>query len=70
MYPNIKAELARKDMTIGDLAVATGMNYQSLWAKLKGNYQFSVTDAIAIKQALDVDIPIEVLFEKKDSVTV
>ena len=67
MYKNIKAELARNEMTIGDLANAIGTSYQSLWAKLQGKYNFTVADAIAIKTALNTDVPIEVLFEKKEA---
>ena len=68
MYPNIKAELARKDMTMVDLSNATGIRYQTLVSKLKGNYQVTIPEAISIKQALRVDMPLEVLFEKKETV--
>lgn len=70
MFPNIKAELARKGMTIVDLSNATGIRYQTLWCKLKGDYQFTVQEAISIKSAIGVDMPLEELFEKKESVTV
>ena len=70
MFPNIKAELARKEMTIVDLSNATGIRYQTLWCKLKGDYQFTVDEAMRIKQAIGVDMPIEELFERKDAVTV
>ena len=66
MYPNIKAELARKGMTIVDLSNATGIRYQTLSEKLRGNYAITVNEAMAIKDALKVKTPIEVLFERKE----
>ena len=66
MYPEIKAELARKGMTIVDLSNATGIRYQTLSEKLRGNYSITVNEAILIKDALKVKTPIEVLFERKE----
>lgn len=66
MYPNIKAELARKGMTIVDLSNATGIRYQTLSEKLRGNYAITVNEAMLIKDALKVKTPIEVLFERKE----
>lgn len=66
MYPNVKAELARKGMTIVDLSNATGIRYQTLSEKLRGNYSITVNEAILIKDALKVKTPIEVLFERKE----
>ena len=68
MYPNIKAELARKGMTIVDLSNATGIRYQTLVAKLHGDYAFTVSEALAVKKAIGVDIPLEILFEKMETV--
>lgn len=67
MYPNIKAELARKDMSIVELSTATGINLSTLYGKLKGDYKFTVDEAMNIKTAIGVDIPIEVLFKKKEA---
>ena len=54
-------------MTLVDLASATGIRYQTLSEKLRGNYQITVTEAFAIKKALGVKTPLEVLFEKKEA---
>lgn len=67
MYKNVKAEMARQEMTIGDLATAIGMDYQALWLRLKGKATISVETAVKIKNALKTDVPIEVLFEKKEA---
>ena len=68
MYPTIKAEMGRKGMTIVDLSNATGIRYQTLSEKLRGNYQITVQEAMSIKSALGVDSPLEELFEKKELV--
>ena len=65
MYPVIKEAMEKKHMTLVDLASATGIRYQTLSEKLRGNYQVTVTEAMAIKKALGVRTPLEVLFEKK-----
>lgn len=67
MYPVIKEAMEKKHMTLVDLASATGIRYQTLSEKLRGNYQVTVTEAMAIKKALGVKTPIEVLFEKKEA---
>lgn len=67
MYPVIKEAMEKKHMTLVDLASATGIRYQTLSEKLRGNYQVTVTEAIAIKKALGVKTPLEVLFEKKEA---
>ena len=67
MYPVIKEAMEKKHMTLVDLASATGIRYQTLSEKLRGNYQITVTEAFAIKKALGVKTPLEVLFEKKEA---
>jgi transcriptional regulator with XRE-family HTH domain len=67
MYPVIKEAMEKKHMTLVDLASATGIRYQTLSEKLRGNYQVTVTEAVAIKKALGVKTPLEVLFEKKEA---
>ena len=65
MYGNVRAEMARKNMTISDLSVATGIRYQTLADKLRGDAMMKVEEAVKIKQALAVDIPIEELFKQE-----
>jgi len=67
MYPVIKEAMEKKHMTLVDLASATGIRYQTLSEKLRGNYQITVGEAVAIKKALGVKTPLEVLFEKKEA---
>lgn len=62
MYSNLKAEMARKNLTIVDLSEKTGIRYNTLAAKLKGKYPLTLPEALAIKNALDVDLSIDELF--------
>ena len=63
MYANVKAEMARKNMTAIELSKKTGIRYQSLANKINGKAPVSLDEAKTIKTALDVDIPLDVLFE-------
>ena len=67
MYPVIKEAMEKKHMTLVDLASATGIRYQTLSQKLLGKNPIFLKDAIAIKKALGVKTPLEVLFEKKEA---
>lgn len=65
MYANVKAEMARKNMTAIELSNKTGIRYQSLANKINGKSPVTLDEAKTIKTALDVDIPLDVLFEVK-----
>ena len=65
MFNNVKAEMARKNVTIVELANATGIKYQALADKIRGDSSMTVADAIKIKSALGVDIPFEELFSEQ-----
>lgn len=63
MYSNVKAELARRSLTVVDLSKMTGIRYMSLSNKLNGKAPLKLAEAMRIKTALAVDIPLEELFE-------
>lgn len=65
MYENVRVELARKNMTLVELSVATGIRYQTLSEKLRGNSELTLKEAVSIKNALGVDMPLEELFTTK-----
>ena len=54
MYPNIKAELARHDLTVKDLAEALEITTQSMYNKLSGKYDFSLSELTAIKRFFEM----------------
>ena len=64
MYSNVKAELARRNMSVVDLSNKTGIRYQTLVDKINGKYPLTLDEAKTIKSALEVDIPLEELFER------
>jgi len=64
MYPNLRAELARKGMTLTELAKETGMSLNVLSGRVNGKYEFTYSETLKIKKALGVDIPLEILFER------
>lgn len=65
MFPNLRAEMARKNLNALSLAEKTGIANSTLADKLSGKTVISLDQAIAIKNALGVDMPLEVLFEKE-----
>lgn len=64
MFPNLRAEMARKNMSIPQLAEACGIKTTTMYDKARGHSKITLDDALAIKNALEVDLPLEVLFAK------
>ena len=64
MYPNLKAEMARQGVTMTALAEMLKWWPAKLSAKMNGKQPFKLDECAAIKSALHVSIPLEVLFEK------
>ena len=66
MYPNLRADLARKDMSIPQLAELTGIKTTTLYDKYNGRSAFSLDEAVLIRDALGLDMSIDELFRKED----
>jgi DNA-binding Xre family transcriptional regulator len=64
MYLNLKAEMARKNVTLTELANMTGMKLGTLSVKINGKSDFTFSEASNIKKALKVDIPLDELFQR------
>ena len=64
MYPNLRAELARKGINLTELAEAIGMALQTLSSKMNGKSEFTYSEVVNIKKFLGVEIPLEILFER------
>lgn len=64
MYPNLKAELARVNMSLKDLSKAINMPYSTLVDKVAGRSEFTFQEAVDIRKAIGVDIPLDELFKK------
>lgn len=63
MYPNLKAEMARRNITIEGLGNILGITPPAASKKCSGKTDFTLKEAVTIKEALGVDIPLDVLFE-------
>ena len=49
MYNNLKAEIARKGMTVKDFAGAVGMKQSTFAQKYRGNVDFTLPEAMRIQ---------------------
>ena len=49
MFPNLSAELARRQMTIKSLSQETGINYETLKLKMRGETEFRRIEMQKIK---------------------
>lgn len=68
MYRNLNAERTRKGLTWRQLAEKCGVNYSTLTNKVSAGGEFTLAQAVALRDALGVNMPLEQLFmwEEKD----
>lgn len=66
MYPNLRAEMARKNITLADLADSVGVTVSTISQKLNGKFPITLKEAKAIKERIGVDLPLEELFEEAE----
>lgn len=66
MFPNLRAEIARRNLSVAGLARLIGMKQTTMSDKYHGRSNFSLDDAIKIKEALGLDMSIEELFQKDE----
>lgn len=69
VYPELLAEMARKNITITQIARDPRINrtISTMSMKLSGKADLLFREAIAIKEIIDSKLPIEVLFREKES---
>lgn len=65
MYPNLRAELARKGATLTKVAEYLGINISTLSQKYNGKSEWSFREVIAIKEFLGTNMPLEELFAEE-----
>lgn len=66
VYPNIEKERIMEGLYYGQLAKLMGMSSQVLTSRLRGRSEFSLKQAIQLKEALNSDLSIEELFKRED----
>lgn len=64
MFVNLMVEMKRKGFNGRSLAEKSQLTYQTFMKKMGGSGDFTIKEAIAIKKALDSDMPVETLFEE------
>ena len=69
MYPNLRAEMRRKGITQRDMVKYLNgrdckISVTTLCNKMTGKREFTFSEAIAIKDILGVEVPLEVLFQR------
>lgn len=73
MYPNVRAEMARSNMSLRELNdylndhLEKPINYQLLSEKLRGNSELKLVEAIAIWEALKQPMDFLELFKMGES---
>jgi transcriptional regulator with XRE-family HTH domain len=65
MYRNLKAEMARNEITLSDLAEVLGVRYATVSDKMNGKYRFYYDEVLMIKYHFFPKLDIEYLFEIK-----
>lgn len=62
MYPNLNAEMARRNLTVTRLAELTGIRYGTLVLKIRGKGTFTMKEAVQIRDAINKDLSLDYLF--------
>lgn len=63
MYRNLEAELVRAGITKREMAKRIGCTPATLSLKLNGKAPLYFSEAVRIKEALKIDMPLDKLFE-------
>lgn len=62
MYPEVRAEMARKKISLDTIANGLGCTISTASLKLNGKAPITLKEAIKIKSIIKSDLPIEELF--------
>lgn len=62
MYPNLRAEIARRKLKMADVAEAIGLSETHFSLKMNGKYGFTLKEAFEIKKFLGTKMPLDELF--------
>ena len=66
MYPNLRAEMARRNISLQDIADGLGITRVALSNKINGKTFFTLPEARKVKQIIGIEMPIETLFEEEE----
>ena len=65
MYGNLLIEMKKRKVTQAEIAEALNISRRSVFNKVSGNIEFSMSEALTIKRTFFNDKTIEYLFEQK-----
>lgn len=63
-YYNLKAEMAKRNITIQDIAVCIKKSYQTTHSKVTAKSPITIEEGTSIKRLLKTNMPLETLFAK------
>lgn len=66
MFPNLKAEMARRKVTNKAIAEVLGKRPTTVSLKLNGKYPLTLGECIEIRDFLDKELTIDYLFQIED----
>ena len=66
IYPRVMAQMYLKGYDNKRLAKEIGLSYITLRRRLRGDIPIKLGEAARIREALGCDMPLEVLFEKRE----
>lgn len=65
MYPNLRAEMARQNISANEIGRLLGKTASAVRAKLNGKSSITIEEAKKIKSYLKTDVLMETLFSKE-----
>ena len=68
IYTQVMIQMYMKGWNMRELAGEVGMSYVSLRRKLRGESPVLLDEAFSIRKALEVQMPLDALFEKRVAV--
>lgn len=66
LYRNLRAEMARANITVAILAHQIGVTEKTLRNKLNGETDFTWPEALTIRRLVNPKVEIEEMFEKEE----
>lgn len=67
MLRNLRAEMARANVTVAEIAALSGRSCRTISDRIKGKGQFPIQDAIGVKNAFFPGMDLEYLFARGDT---
>lgn len=64
MFKNIEQIIFTKQIPKKEIAHKLGISYNTFLLKLKGNYPFTLDEALRVKEVLQTELSVEELFSK------